>query len=111
MKKILAVLLMTLTASAFAHGYGYRGPVYVNNYGYRGGWVAPALAGVAVGALAARSYYTPPPAVYVQPQVVYTQPPVYVQQPNPVPSATPGYHWSQVLDPACNCYKYALIPD
>lgn len=105
MKKILAILLITSSASAFAwHGHGYRGPVYVNNYGYNNNWVAPTLVGAAVGYAIARPYY-------VQPQIIYTQPPVYVQQPNPVPSATPGYHWSQVLDPVCNCYKYALIPD
>ena len=113
MKKVLAILLMSFSASSFAwynHGgyYGYRGPVYVNN----NNWVAPALAGAVVGAVLTRPYYyAPPPAVYVQPQVVYAQPPVYVQQSNPAPTAPVGYHWGQVMDPACDCYKYALIPN
>lgn len=120
MKKLIVALcfLGTVSSPAWAWnngyhgGYGYRGPVYVNNYGYNNNWVAPALAGAVVGGLVARSYYAPPPSVYVQPQVVYTNPPVtYVQQPNPAPSTPYGYHWSQVMDPACSCYRYALLPD
>jgi hypothetical protein len=114
MKKLLVVLcLLGMTSSsAFAWNHGYRGGYYYNNGYYNNNyWVAPALAGVAVGALAARSYYAPPPAVYVQPQMVYTQPPVYVQQASPAPSAPMGYHWAQVMDPACDCYKYALVPN
>ena len=104
MKKILALALMTLSASAFAwhggHGYyGYRGPVYVNNYGYQNNWVAPALAGAVVGGMVARSYYAPP--------VVYVQPPVtYYQQPYPAPA---GYVQQQILDANCNCYRTVLV--
>ena len=114
MKRILALVLLTLSASSFAHGYygyrggyyGYRGPVYVNNYGYNNNWVAPALAGVVVGAAIARPYYAPP-VVYTQPPVVYTQPAVtYVQQANPA-----GYHQESILDAACNCYRTVLVPN
>lgn len=112
-KLIVALCLLGATVSASANGYyyrGYRGPVYVNNYGYNNNWVAPALAGVAVGALAARSYYSPPPVVYQQP--VYVQPPVtYVQQAAPAPGLPYGYHWQYILDPACDCYKYAMVPN
>lgn len=118
MKKLLVTLcLLGATVSASANGYyrggyyGYRGPVYVNNYGYNNNWVAPALVGVAVGALAARSYYAPPP------QVVYVQPPVtYYQQPYPAnttPANPPpfGYHWSYLLDGGCNCYRWVILQD
>ena len=119
MKKIIAIVLMTVSASAFAWNngyrggyYGYRGPVYYNNYGYNNNWVAPALAGAVVGGLVARSYYAPPPVVYAQPQVIYTQPSVtYVQQSSPAPAVPPGYHWQYMMDPACDCYKYALVPN
>ena len=110
-KLIVALCLLGATVSASAHGYyrggyyGYRGPVYVNN----NNWVAPALAGVAVGALAARSYYAPP-VTYVQ-QPVYVQPPVYVQQPAPAPGLPAGYHWQYILDNTCDCYKYAMVPN
>jgi hypothetical protein len=112
MKKFLAILLMTVSVSAFAwnNGYrggynGYRGQVYYNNGYYNNNyWVAPALAGVAVGALATRSYYAPPPVVYQQP--VYIQTPVYVQ-PNPAPI---GYTQQQILDANCNCWRTVLVP-
>jgi hypothetical protein len=116
MKKLIVALCLLGTVSspvlAWNHGYyGYRGPVYVNNYGYNNNWVAPALAGVVVGAALARPYYYNTPVYYTPPPVVYTQPTVYVQQPNPAPSIPEGYRWTQVLDPACNCYKYALVPN
>jgi len=116
-KLIVALCLLGATVSASANGYyyrggyyGYRGPVYVNNYGYNNNWVAPALAGVVVGAALARPYYAPPPVVYQQP--VYVQPPVtYVQQAAPAPGLPAGYHWQYILDPACDCYKYAMVPN
>lgn len=94
-KLLLALSLLVLATSAQAewHG-GYRG-------GY-GGWVAPALIGGVVGYELARPYYAPPPVVYVQPQTVY------VQQP-PAPPA--GYHYQQIVDTTCNCYKTALVPN
>ena len=105
MKKLLVALLLcsagmgACIAPVQAHGYyGYRG-------GYYGGWVAPALIGGVVGYSLARPYYAPPPTV------VYVQPPVYVQQPYSYPPALEGYHYQQVVDPACNCYKYALVPN
>ena len=106
MKKILALALMTLSASAFAwHGngyYGYRGPVYVNNYGYNNNWVAPAVAGAVVSGLVARQYYSPPQVVYVQPPVTY------YQQPYP---ANNSYHQESILDANCNCYRTVLVPN
>jgi len=118
MKKLLVALCLMGTISspalAWYHNgyYGYRGPVYVNNYGYNNNWVAPALAGAVVGAALARPYYAPPTVTYVQPQVVYAQPPVtYVQQTNPAPATPLGYHWQYILDPACDCYKYAMVPN
>ena len=112
-KLIVALCLLGATVSASAHGYyyGYRGPVYYNNYGYNNNWVAPAVAGALVGAALARPYYAPPSTVYVQ-QPVYVQPPVtYVQQAAPAPGLPAGYHWQYILDPACDCYKYAMVPN
>ena len=109
MKKLLVVLcLLGMTSSsAFAWNHGYRGGYYYNNGYYNNNyWVAPALAGVAVGALAARSYYAPPPVTYIQ-QPVYVQQPMYVQQTNPVPI---GYTQQQILDANCNCWRTVLVP-
>ena len=99
MKKLLFALLLCSATFAQAHGpYGYRG-------GYYGGWVAPALIGGAIGYGLARPYYAPPPPV------VYVQPPVYIQQQYQYPVVPEGYHYQQVIDPSCNCYKYALVPN
>ena len=96
---------MTTSVSAFAWNNGYRGQGYYYNNGYNNNyWVAPAIAGVAIGALAARSYYAPPPVVYQQP--VYIQQPVYVQT-NPTPI---GYAQQQILDANCNCWRTVLVP-
>lgn len=86
MKKLIAILLLTLTATtAMAQHHGHGGGYYRGG-GYRGGWIAPALIGGAIGYGLTRNYYEPyyaPPPVYYapQPQVYYSQPPVYVQQP------------------------------
>ena len=102
MKKILATIMLALTASTVsAHGY-YGG------YGYRNNWVAPLVIGAGVGYLAARPYYAPPPAYYYPPQVVYVQPPVYYQQPNPAPQ---GYHQETIVDANCNCNRTVLVPN
>jgi hypothetical protein len=110
MKKIiLAVLLSIITTSAMAQyhgyrgGYGYRGPVIVNNYhGYHGGCYgcgigAGIVAGAIIGSSLTTHYYNPVP-VYVNPT------PVYVQ-----PSVPYGYHYETMLDPNCNCYRNVLV--
>jgi hypothetical protein len=98
MKKILAAVLMTLSASAFAG----------NNRGYNNNWVAPFVIGAGVGYLATRPYYVPPPTYYYPPQVVYVQPPVYIQQTSTLPL---GYHQENILDSNCNCYRTVLVPN
>ena len=98
MKKIIAILLLTMSASTFAHGY-YRG------FGYRNDWVAPAVIGGVIGYSIARPYYAQP--VYVQPVYVQPQPQaVYVQQPNPS-----NYHQENILDANCNCYRTVSVPN
>ena len=112
MKKLLVTLCLigaTISSPAFAWNNGYRGHGYYNNGYYNNGynnnyWVAPAIAGVAIGALASRSYYAPPPVIYQQP--IYVQQPVYVQT-NPTPI---GYAQQQILDANCNCWRTVLVP-
>ena len=129
MKKLIVALCLigaAVSSPVLAWNHGYQGPAYYNNGYYNNGyynnryynnrynnnyWVAPAIAGVAVGVLAANSYYTPPPVVYVQPPPTY-----YVQQPAPAtqgPLNPPpfGYHWQQILDGGCNCYRWAILQD
>lgn len=71
MKKLLTVLLLTLSASAFAqhhHGWRHHGHYSGPGWGY---WVAPLVIGGVVGAAIAKENQQP-------------QPPVIVQQPQPV---------------------------
>jgi len=85
MKRFIALILVSLSASAIAqhhHHGGHRGgyasgppPYYSGGWG----WVAPALIGGAVVYAATR-----PQVVAQQPPVVIQQPPVVVQQPTDV---------------------------
>ena len=81
MKKVLAVLVLTLAAlpaTAQWH-HGYHGGYYRG-----GGWVAPAIIGGAIGYGLSRPYYSPyyyPPVIVEQPPIIVQQPPVYIQQP------------------------------
>ena len=75
MKKLIALLLISLSATAMAQHHHHHG-------GYHGGgwgWIAPAVIGGAVVYAATR-----PQVVVQQPPVVIQQPPVIVQQPNDV---------------------------
>jgi hypothetical protein len=96
-KLILALALIGMVSTASAHGY----------YRHGGGWIGPALIGGVIGYELSRPRYYEPPVVYVQPSptVVYTQP-----QPTQY-APPPGYHYQQILDPNCNCYKIALVPN
>jgi len=96
MKKILAIVLLALSTTSMAHGYGYHGGYYYNN----NQWVGPVVAGAVIGSLAARAYYAPPPVYVQQPQVIY------IQQ-----SIPPGYIQQQILDANCNCYRTVLVPN
>jgi hypothetical protein len=93
MKKLLIASLIGLTTlGAQAHGYDHHG----HRGGYGWGWVAPAVIGGAVVYAATR------------PPVVIQQPPVVIQQ---LPVVVPpyGYHYENILDANCNCYRTVLV--
>jgi len=96
MKKILVSLIIgTSLFSGVANADGYH-------HGYRGGygWMAPLIIGGAVGYTIAQ----PRTVVVQQPQVVYL----------PQPAAPPvpyGYHYENILDANCNCYRSVLVPN
>ena len=99
MKKILAVLLLTLAsvpAMAQWHGHGFRHHGYYGHYS-GGSWVAPLIVGGIVGAVIANNRET----VVVQPQptVVYQQTPVYVQR---QPVCT---EWREIQNPDGVIYR------
>ena len=93
MNKLLITLLIGLSSVAHADPYrhgGYQGHRYG---GYD--WVAPLIVGGVV------TY------ALTRPQPVVVQQPIVVQQTLPV--APVGYHYENILDAACNCYRLVLI--
>lgn len=102
MKKIIAALTLVLISDIALADYwhhGFRGRwVYPSN-----NWLAPAIAGGVIGYELTRPVYVPP-VIYAEPTVVYTEP--QLQTRTPV-----GYHWEQLLDANCNCYKSVLVPN
>ena len=82
MKKLLTILLLTVSVSAMAHG-----PHYGHYHHYNGGgnwnWVAPMVIGGAIGYAVTRP---------VQPVVVQQTPPVVYQTQNCGP-------WTQIQNP------------
>ena len=94
MKKLIALILIALSIPAMAqhrpyphHGHG----------GHGWGWIAPAIITGAVVYGVTRP--APPPSV------------VYVPNPTPqvLPPAPVGYHYEQILDANCNCYRWVLV--
>jgi hypothetical protein len=95
MKRILQVLLVAslmISAASQAHPYGGRPYWGHNHYG----WVAPIVIGGAVGY-----------AVAQRPQTVIIQQPPSVYYPQP--QAPYGYHYENVLDANCQCYRVVLV--
>lgn len=94
MKYLITIILsaLALTANAQHRPYPHHG-----HGGHGWGWVAPALIGGAIVYSATRP--APPPTV------------VYVPNPNPqvLPPAPAGFHYEQILDANCNCYRWVLV--
>ena len=94
MNKLLQILtvagltLVSLPSQASPYGHHWRGH-------YQYGWVAPLVIGGVVGYAAAQRPQTvviqQPPSVYYQPQAPY------------------GYHYENILDANCQCYRLVLV--
>lgn len=99
MKKIIAVLLLVVAPLSQADGWRHHG----GHHDHMGSWIAPAIIGGVVTYALTRPAPPPPP------QVIYVP-----TGPGPVSySATPpfGYHWEQLLDANCNCYRVVAVPN
>ena len=91
MKKLLVSLLIGLTSVAHAqyphHNHRHGGHGHVD-------WVAPLI----VGGVVTYALTRPQPVVIQQPQVVQTY-----------PQAPYGYHYENILDANCSCYRLVLV--
>lgn len=84
MKKIILLILLVT----------FNSPVYSNGHNGNNWWIAPAIiSGAVVGYALARP---------VQPPTY----PQYYQQPIPM-----QYHYQNIFDPYCNCYRTVLVPN
>ena len=90
MKRLITLILLTLSMTAMAQ---HRHHGHYGHGGHGWGWVAPALIGGAIVYGATRPA-APPPVVY---------------QTQPLPPAPYGYHYEQILDANCNCYRWVLV--
>lgn len=101
MKRLLTLILAIFATSAFADGHGLRHH-HGGYYRSAGDWVVPALIGGVIGYELNRPR---PPVVYA--------PPVYAPQPQPyqLPPAPLGFHYEQVSDNYCNCWRYVIVPN
>lgn len=88
MKKIILTVLIGLASVAHAHGpRHYHG-------GHWGNWVAPAIIGGVVTYAITRPQ--PQPVIVQQPAINY-------------PPAPYGYHYENILDANCSCYRLVLV--
>ena len=95
MKKFLVILLLLVSASAFAQ-YRHHG-----HYGHRhggGNWVAPLIGGVIVGAVLSDAARANQPA---------PQPPIIIQQ--PIPQTSTYNCLVQVYDPITRTIKNEVM--
>lgn len=99
MKRSLALMAVVLT---LVHGTSQANPRHGHHHhhGYPGrvDWVTPIVIGGVLGY--ALSQANRPVIVQPQPQVIY---------PNTIPPAPVGYHYEQLLDAYCNCYRWVLV--
>ncbi len=92
MKYLITIILTALALTANAQ---HHRPYPHHGHGGNGwGWVAPALIGGAIVYGATRPNTPPPPVVY---------------QTSPLPPPPYGYHYEQILDANCNCYRWVLV--
>jgi len=90
MKYLITIILsaLALTANAQHRHHGHH-----HHSGGNWNWVAPAIIGGAIVYGVTRP--SPPPTVIYQTQ--------------PLPPAPYGYHYEQLLDANCNCYRWVLV--
>lgn len=98
MKKVTAlflVLMATLNISLANPSHHMRPG---HHHHARTEWIGPLVIGGVLG------YALSQPKV-----IVASPPPVYY--PNTYPPVPYGYHYEQIVDANCNCYRWVLVPN
>ena len=95
MKYLIAFILSAVCLAANAQHHGYRYNHHYRHAPNSYNWVAPmVIGGMVTYALTHPQQQLPPPVVY---------------QTQPLPPAPYGYHYEQILDANCNCYRWVLV--
>jgi hypothetical protein len=74
MKRLLSILLLTLSASAMAQHHGYHGGHWRHHPSYGWGWTVPVIVGGAIIGYEISKSNQPPVVVQQQPVIVQNQP-------------------------------------
>ena len=90
-----SLLMLTGIVHAAGNGHHHHRPMSGHHHHSAGRWIMPLVIGGAVG-YAISQQYRPAPA----PVLVY---------PNTLPPAPYGYHYEQIIDANCNCYRWVLV--
>ena len=108
MKKLIPLLLITLSASVMAqhHHHGNYSRNWQSNPNW---WIAPVVIGGVIGYELNRQQQV----IIQQPPIVVQQPPIiYTPQPQPMIQQPPlGYHWQEMIDPVTSQRKIVLVPN
>ena len=95
----LVFALMSVTSFAQHRPHGSYGHWQHRHHVYSPGhWMTPLIIGGVAGYAISRAQ-TPPST----PSVVYV--------PQGLPPAPAGYHYEQLLDANCNCYRWVITPN
>jgi len=92
MKKLIAIFLLMLSASAFAQHHGHHG----HGYGFRPySWIGPTIIGGFIGYEIARQ-----PPILIQQHTTVKQQPVIIQQPQQICT-----DWKEIQHPDGRIYR------
>lgn len=108
MKRYLAAITLALAATVVQaqhyHGHYPRPatPYYHHHHHNSSNWITPLIIGGVVGYTLSR-----PTVVYPAPiQTIPPGTPAAMLPPAPI-----NYHYEQILDAGCNCYRWVLLPN
>ena len=99
MKKITALFLVLIALSSTS----MANPNHNMRSGHRhhghNEWIGPLVIGGVLG------------YALSQPRTVVVASPAPVYYPNTYPPVPYGYHYEQIVDANCNCYRWVLVPN